>query len=91
MVRNIKAVRVQMTKVSKKISNTPHSPCLTGSRVSDAECAMTEEPKPASLLKTPRAIPFLMTVAKVKPRIPPPTALKLNALVKIRENASGMR
>ena len=68
VVRNISAVRVHMIKVSKNISNTPQSPCLTGSRVSDAECAMTEEPKPASLENTPRAIPFLITVAKAKPK-----------------------
>ncbi len=37
VVRNISEVSVQITKVSKKISNTPQSPCFTGSRVSEAE------------------------------------------------------
>ena len=65
VVRKVSAVRVQMIKVSKKTSNTPQRPCLTGSRVSDAECAITEEPRPASLENTPRAIPLVMTCAKV--------------------------
>ena len=37
VVRITRAVKVQITKVSKKTSNMPQSPCFTGSRVSEAE------------------------------------------------------
>ena len=53
------------------------------------ECAITEEPKPASFENIPLAIPFLITIAKPYPIIPPPAALKVNAFVKIIFNASG--
>ena len=48
---------VQITKVSRNTSKTPQSPCFTGSLVSEAECAITEEPRPASLEKIPLAKP----------------------------------
>ena len=57
-VRLVKAMDTEMTKESKNTSNTPQSPCLTGSLLFDALCAITDEPSPASLENTPRARPF---------------------------------
>ena len=37
VVRITSAVKVHITKVSKKTSKMPQSPCFTGSRVSEAE------------------------------------------------------
>ena len=51
------AVREHTTMVSAKTSKMPHMPCMTGSRILEAEWTMTEEPRPASLENTPRFIP----------------------------------
>lgn len=53
---------VQTTKVSAKTSKMPHMPCFTGSLTLELEWTMTEEPRPASLEKTPRLKPWVMTV-----------------------------
>ena len=90
VVRITSAVKVQITNVSKNTSKMPQSPCFTGSRVSEAECAITEEPSPASFEKTPRARPFLIICEKAKPPTPPATALEENALVNIRRQGSGI-
>ena len=90
VVRITSAVKVHITKVSKKTSKMPQSPCFTGSRVSEAEWAITEEPSPASLEKTPRASPFLIICEKAKPPTPPATAFEENALVNIRRKVSGI-
>ena len=76
--------------VSRNTPKIPHNPCLTGSRVSDALCAITELPRPASLEKIPRARPYLIARIKAYPKTPPPTALILKALEKIIPSAAGI-
>ncbi len=74
-----KAVIVQMTMVSTKTSKMPHRPCATGSLVFEAAWAMGAEPRPASLEKTPRAMPIWIALAMVKPVAPPSADCGLNA------------
>ena len=81
-LRTVKLVREQMTIVSIKTSNMPYSPCLTGSVSDVAACAIGAEPRPASLEKQPRPMPFLMPV--MMPILAPTAALGLKAPLKIR-------
>lgn len=71
-------VMEQMIIVSMKVPVMHTRPWRTGSFVFAAAAAIGAEPRPASLLKIPRAIPFCMAM-KIVPTTPPVTALGLNA------------
>ena len=71
-------VMEQMTIVSMNVPVMLTRPWRTGSLVLAAAAAIGAEPRPASLLKMPRAIPFCIAM-KMVPTTPPVTALGLNA------------
>jgi len=56
-------------------SSIATKPSRTGSFVFAAAWTMADEPKPASLEKTPRAVPYWIAA----PNMPPPTASGLKA------------
>ncbi len=81
--RTVRAVRVQITMVSINTSKIPKKPCLTGLVSLVAAWAIGAEPRPASLEKQPRAMPFVMEVEIVMPNAPPKAASALKAPLKI--------
>ena len=48
------------------------------------------EPRPASLEKIPRAIPFCRAMSTVAPAKPPTADVAVNAELKIKDTASGI-
>ena len=85
-------VRVQITRVSKKTPVMLISPCRSGSSVSAQAAAMAAEPSPASLEKTPRAMPWRMTARRVTvPNAPPNAAEGASAQRSISAAAPGSR
>ena len=89
-VSTTSAVSVQTTMVSTNTSNMPHMPCTTGSLTSEAECTMTEEPRPASLENTPRLKPQVMACMMTYPPTPPAAAFMENAPLKMEANAGSI-
>ena len=87
-VSTASAVNVQTTIVSAKTSNIPHMPCITGSCTFDAECTITEEPRPASFENTPLFMPQVRAIFTPEPTIPPPTAFIAKAPLKIETKAA---
>ena len=75
--------------VSTNTSNMPHRPCRTGCSTLAWEWTMVEEPCPASLLNTDRAMPCWITREAAAPEKPPTAAVPVKALPKIRRSASG--
>ena len=61
-------------------------PCLTGSLTLELECTITDEPRPASLEKTPRFIPHSIASFMPYPTTPPAAALIPKAPLKMEEN-----
>jgi hypothetical protein len=83
-------VRVHITNVSTKTSNIPQKPCSAGSLHREAACAIGAEPKPASLVNTPLATPYLMARIIIYPPIPPPTVCTEKALRRITPKAGNI-
>jgi len=79
---------VHITIVSKNVPSIDTSPCFAGSLVCAAAAAIGALPSPASLEKTPLAIPFCITTI-IEPIAPPVTADGLNAPLTINLNAPG--
>ena len=85
-------VTVQITVVSKKTPVMLISPCRTGLSVSAQAAVMAAEPSPASLEKTPLAIPQRMALRRVfVPKAPPSAASGAKAHRSISVSASGRR
>ena len=70
-------VITQMTSVTK-VPIMQTRPCRAGSFVFAAAAAIGAEPRPASLEKIPRAMPFCIAM-KIVPTMPPVNAAGLNA------------
>ena len=81
---------VQMMIVSMKVPVMEISPCSAGSFVFAAAAAIGAEPRPDSLEKTPRAIPFCIAIMIVEPAKPPAAAVPVNAPSRISPIAAGM-
>ena len=82
-------VIVQMMIVSMKVPVMEMRPCSAGRFVFEAADAMGAEPRPDSLEKTPRAMPFCIAIMMVDPAKPPTAASPVNALCRMRETACG--
>lgn len=88
-VKITSAVIVHTTIVSAKTSKIPHMPCFTALGSSEAACAKTELPSPASFEKTPLATPVRTAWKREYPATPPKADRKENASEKIRLMAAG--
>ena len=86
-----RAVNEQIIIVSKKVPSIAIAPCLGGFFVFAAACARGALPKPASLEKTPLAIPNLIAIRTVAPAKPPVAAVPLNAWSMIIPKAPGTK
>ena len=64
-------VTAHIITVSQKVAVMEISACLGGLLVFAVEAAIPAEPKPASLVNNPRAIPYRQAFCKVAPRTPP--------------------
>ena len=83
----IKAVQLQISRVSMKTPKACRRPSLAGWLMSAAAAAQGAEPLPASFEKRPRLAPFMMTAP-----MPPATAWrKPKASRKIRSRTAGRR
>ena len=85
----VSAVAVQMTIVSAKTSNMPHSPCSPGERAAAEPCAIADEPSPASFENAPRRSPHCMACAVPKPPTPDTAVRGENAPATIARSAAG--
>ena len=74
--------------VSRKVPVIDTRPWRTGSFVCAAAAAIGAEPKPASLEKMPRAMPFCMAMM-IAPSAPPAAARRPKALSTMVTSASG--
>ena len=83
------AVRVQLTTVSKNTSKIAHWPWTPGSP-SAAPLRTARLPSPASLEKTPRAIPYWTLLLARSPTAPPTVLRNENASWKIIPKAEGI-
>ena len=82
-------VIVQITIVSMNVPSIEIRPCCPGESVSAAAAAIGALPRPASLEKIPRAIPFCIAI-NTAPSAPPAAARRPNALSIIVLNAPGI-
>ena len=81
------AEQLQITRVSINTPRACSRPSLAGWLMSAAAAAQGAEPEPASLEKSPRFAPFMMTAP-----MPPPTACRRpKASAKIRSKTPGSR
>ena len=81
-------VIVQTMMVSRKVPVMETRPWRTGSLVCAAAAAMGAEPRPASLEKMPRAMPFCMAMS-MAPSAPPAAARNPKAPANISAKAAG--
>ena len=82
-------VIVQTMSVSMNVPSMAIVPCLTGSSVRAAACAIGALPSPASLEKMPRATPMRSAISIVAPAKPPPAAWPVKALLTTVTTAPG--
>ena len=80
-------VNVHMTMVSQKTAVMEMTACLAGEESPEEPAAMAAVPMPASLVKSPLAIPNLAASKKVLPTNPPIAARPVKAEVRIRDKA----
>ena len=85
----IRAVIVQTIIVSRKTSVTPAIPSLQGCSTIAEPWAKGAVPSPASLEYIPRVIPYCKALAITYPPVPPATAFKEKASLKIVANIIG--
>ena len=83
----MRAVAVQMSRVSMNTDSIWTRPCLAGWDTSAVAAALGAEPIPASLEYRPRLMPCIMQ----EPVKPPKIAGKSKALTKMFLNTPGMR
>ena len=85
----VSPVRVHMTMVSQNTAVMEISACFTGDSDAEEPAVTAAVPMPASLVKSPRAMPKREDISRVLPTNPPPAARVVKAAEKIREKVSG--
>ena len=88
LLTSTRPVSAHTTTVSQKVPVDETSACRTGLRVLAAAATIGAEPRPDSLEKRPRAIPYRQASRTVEPTNPPPTALAVKAPETISRRAS---
>ncbi len=89
--RITKPVMLHTMMVSMKTSSMPMEACTSGDSAVEAAWAMGAEPRPASLEKTPRAMPMRMAIITEAPAKPPCAAVGVNASETTHQNTAGTR
>ena len=89
MRTSARPVIVQMMIVSMNVPVIEMRPCSAGHFVFAAAAAIGAEPRPDSLEKTPRAMPFCIAIMIVEPAKPPTAAWPVNASSRMSAMAAG--